>query len=174
LVVASRTPEASPIARIGLERISRKTDLIPPEKMKRILVESVRVRILNESRTLACPTCLGYARIQRVKDMPTDFTCPSCETGKLGITSELPELVEKIGKKKGRNLSEREERVRDDLKASSALLQKYGKVAAYVLAGRRIGPGEAKVVLRRTHRVSDRLFESIMDAERRVLRRRFW
>ena len=58
LLVASRTQEASPIARIGIERISRRTDLIPPEKMKRILVESARVRILNESRTLACPTCL--------------------------------------------------------------------------------------------------------------------
>ena len=123
---------------------------------------------------MACPTCFAYARIQMVKDMPTDFSCPSCKTGKIGITSELPEFVGKIGKKNGRRLSEREERVRDDLKASAGLLQKYGKVAAYVLAGRRIGPGEAKVVLRRTHRVSDRLFESIMDAERRVLRRRFW
>ena len=174
LVVAPRTQEASPIARIGIERISRKTDLIPPEKMKRILVESARVRILNESRTLACPTCLAYARIQMVKDMPTDFSCPNCKTGKIGVTSELPEFVDKIGRKNGRKLSEREERVRDDLKASAGLLQKYGKVAAYVLAGRRIGPGEAKVVLRRTHRISDRLFESIMDAERRVLRRRFW
>ena len=174
LVVAARTQEASPIARIGIERISRKTDLIPPEKMKRILVESARVRILNESRTLACPTCLAYARIQMAKDMPTDFSCPNCKAGKLGITSELPELVEKIGRKNGRNLSERERRVRDDLTASAGLLQKYGKVAAYVLAGRRIGPREAKVVLRRTHRLSDRLFESIMDAERRVLRRRFW
>ena len=174
LLVASRTREASPIARIGIERISRRTDLIPPEKMKRILVESARVRILNESRTLACPTCLSYAKILMVKDMPTDFSCPKCGAGKLGITSELPELVDKIGRKKGRNMSEREERVREDLKASAALLQKYGKVAAYVLAGRRIGPGEAKVVLRRTHRVSERLYESIMDAERRVLRRRFW
>jgi ATP-dependent Lhr-like helicase len=174
LVVAARTQEASPIARIGIERISRKTDLIPPEKMKRILVESARVRILNESRTLACSTCLRYARIERIKDIPTDFSCPNCKAGKLGITSELPELVEKIGRKNGRNLSEREERVRDDLTASAGLLQKYGRVAAYVFAGRRIGPGEAKVVLRRTHRVSERLFESIMDAERRVLRRRFW
>jgi ATP-dependent Lhr-like helicase len=174
LMVTPRTSEASPIARIGIERISRKTDLIPPEKMKRILLESAKVRILNESRTLACPSCFGYARIQPVKDMPTDFSCPNCKTGRLGISSELPEMIEKIERKKGRNLSEQEERVRDDLKGSAALLQKHGKVAAYVLAGRRIGPGEAKVVLRRTHRVSDRLFESIMDAERRVLRRRFW
>ncbi len=174
LVVTPRTSEASPIARIGIERISRKTDLIPPEKMKRILLDSAKVRILNESRTLACPSCFGYARIQRVKDMPADFSCPKCKTGRLGITSELPEAIERIGGKKGRNLSEQEERILEDLKGGAALLKKHGKVAAYVLAGRRIGPGEAKVVLRRTHRVSDRLFESIMDAERRVLRRRFW
>ena len=59
-------------------------------------------------------------------------------------------------------------------KHSAALLRKYGKVAAYVLAGRRVGPGEAKVVLRRTSKVSDRLYEAIMEAERKVLRRRFW
>jgi ATP-dependent Lhr-like helicase len=174
LTVASRTDEASPIARIGIERISRKTDLIPPEKMKRILIDSARVRILNESRTLACPTCLGYARIQRIKDIPADFSCPKCIVGKLGITSELPEFVEKLRRKNGRNLSDREERVREDLKASTGLLQRYGKAAAYVLAGRRITSAEAKTVLRRTHRVSDRLFEGIMEAERRVLRRRFW
>ncbi len=174
LTVAPRTAEASPIARIGIERISRKTDLIPPEKMKRILLESAKVRILNESRTLACPNCLEYACIQRVKDMPTDFFCPKCKKGRLGITAELPEYFEKIAKKKGRNLSQSEEQTIADLKASAALLRKYGKVAAYVLAGRRVGPGEAKVVLRRTSKVSDSLYEAIMEAERRVLRRRFW
>lgn len=174
LIVAAKTAEASPIARIGMERISRKTDLIPPEKMKKILLESARVRILNESRTLACPKCLEYARIQRIKDMPTDLYCPKCRAGQLGITSETPDIIEKIAKKNGRNLSQQEQRVLEGLKDSATLLRKYGKVAAYVLAGRRISPAEAKVVLRRTHRVSDRLFDSIMAAERRVLRRRFW
>jgi ATP-dependent Lhr-like helicase len=174
LVVAPNAAEASPIARIGIERISRKTDLIPPEKMKRILLESGKVRILNESRTLVCPTCLEYAQIHRVKDMPTDFACPRCKDGQLGITTEIPEFFEAITKKKGRNLSESEEQRLADLKASAVLLRKYGKVAAYVLAGRRLGPGEAKVVLRRISKVSDRLYEAIMDAERKVLRRRFW
>jgi ATP-dependent Lhr-like helicase len=174
LVVASRTAEASPIARIGIERISRKTDLIPPEKMKRILLESTKVRIMNESRTLACPKCLAYARIQRVKDMPDDFSCPNCETAYLGITTELPDAIEKIRLKKGRKPSQHEERTLEDLKMSALLLKRYGKIAAYILAGRRIRASEAKVVLRRTHRVSDRLFEGIMEAERKVLRRRFW
>jgi len=172
--VAPSARKASPIARVGIERISRKTDLIPPEKMKRILLESTKVRILNESRTLACPTCFGYAEILRVKNLSEDFSCPRCKKGRLGVTTETPEFFERIEKKKGRNLSETEERVIEDLKASGVLLQKHGKVAAYVMAGRRIGPGEAKVVLRRTKTVSDRLYEAIMQAEKRVLRRRFW
>lgn len=174
LAIAAESVEASPIARIGVERISRKTDLIPPEKMKRILLESTKVRILNESRTLICVANLDYSRIHRVKDMPTDFTCPKCKSGPLGISAETPEFFEKIHEKKGRNLSESEERTIAEAKAAAVLLKKHGKVAAYVMAGRRIGAGEAKAVLRRTTKVSDRLFEAIMDAERRVLRKRFW
>ena len=174
LSIANSSGEASPIARLGMERISRKTDLIPPEKMRRILLESAKVRILNESRTLACPRCLQYAKIQRIKDMPDDFSCPECRTGRLGITVELPETIQKINAKKGRKLSESEDRVIEELKESATLLRKYGKAAACVLAGRRIRSAEAKSVLRRTHKVSDRLYQSIMDAERKMLRRRFW
>ncbi len=173
LLVAPHSPEASPIARIGIERISRKTDLIPPEKMKRILIESTKVRILNEFRTLACPKCFAYAQMQRLKDVPDDFTCPKCKKACLGITAELPESIEKICLKKSRKLSQHEERIVDDLRGSALLLRKYGKVAAFVMAGRRIRPSEARVVLRRTSKVSDRLFEAIMEAERKVLRRRF-
>lgn len=174
LVVASPVEGASPIARLGMERISRKTDLIPAEKMHRILLESTKVRILNESRTLACSRCLEYAVIQRVKDMPEGFMCPTCNTGRLGVTAQLPENITRIGEKKAHHLSEVEERTLDELKENAALLQQYGKVAAYVLAGRRIKATEAKAVLRRTHKISDRLFQAIMDSERKVLRRRFW
>jgi ATP-dependent Lhr-like helicase len=174
LLVAPPGKDASPIARIGIERISRKTDLIPPEKMKRILLESTKVRILNESRTLVCPKCLSYARMHRIKDMPASFVCPNCREGTLGISTETPEFFEKIRAKSGRNLSESEKRIMVEVKETAALLKKYGNVAAYVMAGRRIGPGEARVVLRRNSKISDRLYQAIMDAERRVLRKRFW
>jgi len=173
VIVSTQTSEPSPIARIGIERISRKTDLIPPEKMKRILVESTKARILNESRTLACPKCLAYAHIVRVKDMPIDFLCPKCKKGYLGITAELPDRMEKIAAKKNHILSQQDQRVVDDLKGSSSLLRTYGKAAACVLAGRRIRAAEARPVLRRNGRISDRLFEGIMQAERKILRRRF-
>jgi ATP-dependent Lhr-like helicase len=174
LVVAPKAEDASPIARIGIERISRKTDLIPPEKMKRILLESTKVRILNEFRTLVCLSCLSYARIHRVKEMPMEFSCPKCKSGHLAISTETPEFFEKIREKRRGSLSQHEERIMDEVKESGKLLEKYGKTAAYVMAGRRISPGEAKVVLRRNSRISDRLYQAIMDAERRVLRKRFW
>ena len=173
LIVAPQTSEPSPIARIGIERISRKTDLIPPEKMKRILVESTKARILNEARTLACPECLAYARIVIVKDTPRDFLCPECKKAYLGITVELPERIEKIAAKRNHIRSQQDERIIADLKSSSTLLRTYGQAAACVLAGRRIRPIEARRVLRRSHRISDKLFEAIIEAERNVLRRRF-
>jgi ATP-dependent Lhr-like helicase len=166
---ASKDP--TPIARIGIERISRRTDLIPPEKMKRILIESAKVRILNESRLLACPSCLNYAEIVRVKDMPENFECPRCNST-LGVSTDTPDSIEKIRKK--RILSESDKRTIDGLKASSLLIKKNGKIAAYVLAGRRMSATDVRAVLRRTRRVSDRLFEQIMEQEKKALRRRFW
>jgi ATP-dependent Lhr-like helicase len=163
----------TPIARIGIERISRKTDLIPPEKMKRILIESTKVRILNEARLLVCITCPDFAKILTVKNMPNKFECPKCH-GNLGISAETPERIEKIRKKRGRALSESEQRLMDNLENSSKLLQKYGKIAACIFAGRRLTPTDAKAILRRTRRLSDRLFELIMEQERKALRRRFW
>jgi ATP-dependent Lhr-like helicase len=168
----SRT-EPTPIARIGIERISRKTDLIPPEKMKRILIESTKVRILSEARLLACATSLDYAKILTVRDMPDKFECPKCH-GDLGISADTPEVIEKIRKKRGRVLSESEQRVIDKLESSSKLLKKHGKIATYILAGRRLSVTDAKSVLRRSHRLSDRLYELIMEQERKALRRRFW
>jgi Xaa-Pro aminopeptidase len=106
--------------------------------------------------------------------MPEDFACPSCKIGRLGLTTQLPESIKRIGEKKTHHLSEFEARIVDDLKENATLLHKYGKVAAYVLAGRLIKATEAKAVLRRTHKISDRLFQAIMDSERKVLRRRFW
>ncbi|MEM2961034.1 MAG: DEAD/DEAH box helicase, partial [Candidatus Bathyarchaeia archaeon] len=43
--------EATQIARVGIERVSMKTDLIPSEKMQRILIESAKARLLDETRT---------------------------------------------------------------------------------------------------------------------------
>src|SRR5207249_6817811 len=68
-VVKTVAGEATPIARIGLERISRKTDLIPTEKLSQILVGSAKARILNEVKTIVCTNCWKYVEMKRVKDI---------------------------------------------------------------------------------------------------------
>lgn len=105
--------------------------------------------------------------------MPENFECPRCKST-LGVSADTPDLIEKIRKKQKRNLSESDKRAVDALKASSLLIDKNGKVVTYILAGRRMSITDTRAVLRKTRRVSDRLFEHIMEQEKKALRRRFW
>ena len=165
--------EATPITRIGMERISRRTDLIPPEKMKRILIESTRVRILNEARTFICTSCLQYVEMKRLKDLPLRPRCPKCKSKAIGMLPLSEEEVLAIAKKRGRSISARDQETLELAKDTGDLVKKYGRVAAYVLAGRRVDPLEAESVLEQERHVCDRLFELIMEAERNALRDRF-
>jgi hypothetical protein len=56
---------------------------------------------------------------------------------------------------------------------SAALTAKHGKVAAVVHAGRGLNSADVAKILRKEKRISDRLFELVMSAEREALRRRF-
>jgi len=56
---------------------------------------------------------------------------------------------------------------------SASVVEKYGKTAVVVQAGRRLTPADARRILRKEKRATDRLFELVMDAERQALKRRF-
>jgi ATP-dependent Lhr-like helicase len=173
LTVLSGLDELTPIARLGIERISMKTDLIPSDKMKRILIDSARARILNESRTLMCTSCWNYAEIARVRDLPTAVKCPRCGSKSIAVLSCDTEELNALMQRKGRALTKAEKRIVEQASESASVVEKYGKAAVVVQAGRRLTPADARRILRREKRATDRLFELIMDAERQALRRRF-
>ncbi len=173
LIVHHELQELTPVAKLGIERISMKTDLIPSDKMKRILIESARARIMNESRTFVCTTCWKYSEIRRIRDLDSTVTCPKCASKSVGVLSYGPEDVESVMKRKGRAVSKFDKRLVDVLLESAEIVRKCGKTAVVVQAGRRIQPGDAKKILRKEKHVSDRLFELIMQAERDALKRRF-
>src|SRR5947199_1879339 len=100
-VVKTVSGEATPIARIGLERISRKTDLIPTEKLGQILVGSAKARILNEVKTIVCTNCWKYVEMKRVKDIPATMECPECGSKTLAALAVSDEDVRKILSKNG-------------------------------------------------------------------------
>ena len=166
--------EATPIARIGLERISRKTDIIPTEKLNQILVGSAKARILNEVKTLVCTNCWKYVEMRRVKEIPQIVKCPECGSKLVAALGIADEDMRKVIMKNGTRLSEREKSLVSKAEDTAKLVDRYGRLAVYALAGRRVQPEAAGDILRKHHKPSNDFFEAIMEAEREALKERFW
>jgi len=165
---------ATPIARLGIERVSMKTDLIPPERMKRILIESARARLLDETRTFICTKCLNYIEMIRIKDLPEKPTCPSCGSNQLGLLPSEEAKVMPLIDKRGEKLTRDEKRLMGIATKTSRLISTYGKAAAAALAGRGIGVNTAEKILSEEKDLTDRFLELLIEAEKEALKRRFW
>jgi len=165
---------ATPVARVGIERVSMKTDLIPPERMKLILVESARVRLLDEVRTFVCTNCWEYLQMIRVKDLPEKPACPRCGSLSLGVLGREEDEVQSLVEKAGGKLTKSEEKMRDWALKTARLMSGYGKPAAVALSGRRLRVSDVEEILREEGTLSDRFFELVIEAERNALKRRFW
>ena len=164
---------ASPVARVGIERVSMKTDLIPSEKMRVLLVESAKARLLNEVRTFACTTCWDYSEMIRIKDLPDKPICPRCGSPALSVLRFEEEQIHPLIEKKGEKLNKREEQIREYAKETARLLSRYGKPAAIALSARRVKTSDVGKILRQEPTPTDNFYELILDAERKALKRRF-
>jgi ATP-dependent Lhr-like helicase len=164
---------ATPIARLGIERVSMKTDLIPSEQMKLILVESAKARLLNEVRTFVCTQNWDYLEMVRINDLPDQPVCPNCGSTALGVFSREENQIRPLVEKRGEKLTKNEQKLLELALETAELVSRYGKPAAVALAGRRVRIDDALEVLRQEHVLSDHFFELIIEAERNVLKRRF-
>jgi len=164
----------TPIARVGIERVSMKTDLIPSERMKLILVESAKARLLNEVRTFVCTQNWDYMEMIRINDLPDKPTCPKCGSTALGFFSKEEDQIRSLLEKRGEKLTKSEQKLLEQALETAELMSRYGKPAAVALSGRRVRTDDALTVLREEHVLSDRLFELVIEAERNALKRRFW
>jgi len=165
---------ASPIARIGIQRISRKTYLIPPKKMRSILIKSAKARLLNEFCILLCTDCWKLIKTASVKKLRGTFTCPECGSSKVGLVRELEENVLRLSGRRGKGLGEREEKIRRLALSSAELISKYGYPAIVALAGHGLKPEETGEILSKGTDLNDSFYERVIEAERKVLKRRFW
>jgi ATP-dependent Lhr-like helicase len=166
--------EATPIARVGIERVSMKTDLIPPEKMRKILIESAKARILGETKTFICTDCWDYIEMMTIKDLPEKPLCPKCGSPKLGLLGVEEEEAYSLIEKKGEKLTKSEEYLKEEAEETAKLISKYGKVAAVALSGKGLSLSDAKKILVKENSFTDKLFELIIESEREALKRRFW
>lgn len=165
---------ATPVARLGIERVSMKTDLIPPERMRLILVESAKARLLNETRTFICTECWDYVEMIRIKNLPDKPVCPKCGSTALGVLRKEEDEVYLLLEKKGEKLTKSEENIKEQAQRTGRLMSMYGKLAATVLSGRRLKISDVEQIVKKEKKLSDRFFELIIEAERNALKRRFW
>jgi ATP-dependent Lhr-like helicase len=165
---------ATPIARVGIERISMKTDLIPPERMRAVLVQSAKARLLSETSSFLCTNCWSYLETLRVRDLPDKPKCPRCGSLAIGLLRVEEDRALPIIEKRGEKLSKGEERLRDRALQAARLVEKYGKVAAAALSARKVQASDAKGVLEKEHRFNDRFYELVLEAERKAISKRFW
>ncbi|MEM2384686.1 MAG: DEAD/DEAH box helicase [Candidatus Bathyarchaeia archaeon] len=164
----------TPIARVGMERVSMKTDLIPPDKMRRILIESAKARLLSETRTFICTECWDYIEMVTLKDLPSKPLCPKCGSQRLGMLEVEEDDAYPLIEKKGEKLTKSEAYLREEAIETAKLISEYGKAAAIALSGKRLGLSDVKEILAKERSLTDRFFELIIEAEREALKRRFW
>ena len=165
--------EPTPVARLGIEKASMKTDLIPPEKMKRLLIESTKARLLDETRTFVCTQCWDYLEMINMKELPEKPTCPRCGSPDLGMLRVEEGDAYPLLEKKNEKLTKNEQKLRDEAVETAKLISKYGKPAAIALSARRLKLSDAKEVLSKETALTDEFFEAIIEAEKNALKRRF-
>ncbi|UCG35945.1 MAG: DEAD/DEAH box helicase [Candidatus Bathyarchaeota archaeon] len=165
---------ATPVARVGIERVSMRTDLIPSERMRLISVESARARLLNEVRSFVCTQCWDYLQMIRIKDLPSSPKCPKCDSPALGLLRREENKVRPLVEKKGERLTKAERKMHQQAEESARLIAQYGKSAAIALSARRINADQVQKILSREQSANERFFELVVEAEREALKRRFW
>jgi len=165
---------ATPVARVGIERVSMKTDLIPPERMRAVLIESAKARLLNETCNFVCTNCWGYMDMIRVKDLPAKPKCPKCGSTAIGLLKVEEEKIMPLVEKKGEKLTKSEEKLQRQAMQTAHLLAKYGKAAAVALCARKVQPSDVREVLEKESTLNDRFYELVLEAERKAISKRFW
>jgi ATP-dependent Lhr-like helicase len=164
---------STPVARVGIERVSMKTDLIPPERMRAVLVESAKARLLNETGNFICTNCWNYLEMLHVKDLPEKPKCPRCGSQAIGLLKVEEERALPLVEKKAQKLAKAEEKLRVQALQTSQLIAKYGKIAAVALSARKVYSSDVAGVLEKEPKLSDRFYELVLEAERKALSRRF-
>jgi len=166
--------KATPIARLGVERMSMKTDLIPPERMRAVLIESAKARLLDETSCFLCTSCWNYMEMLKTKDLPDKPKCPRCGSAAIGLVRAEEEKMFPIIEKKGEKLTKPEEKLKDWAIETSRLIEKYGKPAAVALSARKVRASDIEGVLQKERKLGEKFYELVLEAERKAISKRFW
>jgi len=110
----------------------------------------------------------------RIKDLPDSLTCPKCGSNHLGLLRREENYILPLVEKKGKNLTKIEQKMYQGAVSTAMLISSYGKTATIALSARRVKSDDVKEILKKERIPNDNFFELVIEAERKVLKRRFW
>jgi ATP-dependent Lhr-like helicase len=173
VVTLEKRMGVSPLGDLAINSMSITTDIVPPENITRIILESAKARLYNETRILACMDKLDWLEEITVKDFPDEFICPICGSKEIGVLDRtFEEVAQQQAVYRGGSKREPEwwwERAKDAAK----LVSIYGRRAAIIASAKRINFTDAWDILAETEGESDEFFTQIIEAERESLKNRF-
>jgi ATP-dependent Lhr-like helicase len=163
----------SPLGQLGVDSISMKVDIVPPDKITKIILESAKSRLYNETRILSCLGKHDWLQEMQVRDFPEKIQCPLCGSTEIAILDKQPEEVaEMMARTKGKYKFKPPVWWKKG-EDTSRLVSLYGRRAGIVSSAKRIDNEIAWDILAETEGESDDFFEKIVEAEREALKKRF-
>ncbi|MFW9915252.1 MAG: DEAD/DEAH box helicase [Candidatus Thorarchaeota archaeon] len=165
----------SPLAKAATEVQGMTVFRGPPDKT---ILAAVKRRLEKTRINLICmrPEC-NYERSLMVSTLEDVIRCPRCRSKFVAVSHLKAPNVKKLLRKQlaGKPLDREEQKDLRTAKKSADLVLTYGKLAAFVMAGRGIGPTTAIRVLRAPYKDDNGLIIEIMKAEVEFARtREFW
>ena len=166
----------SPIARIGVEEISRRGEIVSPERLRALLKQSTRARVNDTFLVAVCTNCWNFLELRRVGDLEGLLKCPVCEKEAIGLSTDSYENVFSLAMKARSRADMRGKKLKlvEAVRKSAELRKEYGHSADMLIAGRGIRLAEAATLAAKMRKEGTDLVELIIEGEREALRRRYF
>lgn len=166
----------TPIARIGVEEISRRGEIVSPERLRGLLRQSTRARINDTFLVAVCTNCWNFVELRRVSDLEGLGKCPVCSKDSVGLSTDTYEAIFSLAMKARSRSDMRGERLKqvEALKKTAELRKDYGHPVEMLVAGRGIRYAEAAALAGKMRKEGTDIVELIIEGEREALRRRYF
>lgn len=166
----------SPLSLAATQPISMNVLKLRPSH---IILEKVEKRIRNTWVKLVCMRLeCKFEKVQRVESLTENIQCPKCHSRFIAIVHQNKKGTKGLLKKsvsKSIKLTREEKKELNTAKKSADLVLSFGKKAAFVLAGRGIGPTTAIRILRSPQKDKEDLLALIYKYEADFARtREYW
>ena len=177
VVVLETEGAPSPIARIGLEEVSRRGEIVSPERLRAIIRQSTEARIRESFLVAACTNCWEYVELEEGGRRLAGEVSPLREEGHGGlhhrvVRGGLQRNASRRGA--GRLMHGKALKVLEILKKSAQIKNEFGDDALFLIAGRGIRLSEVGALLKKRKETGQDLIDCVIEGEREALRRRYF